>query len=201
MRKPTTSLDPTPVEHNSHQIVVPRRWRQQHSDRQCRRRYLERRCGYRHHGLLQRDVRRDGITGQEAAGDTYSSIEGLGGSAFNDTLTGDGGNNVLEAVWARTCSMAARAAIRHPISTLAASRLSALPYPAHRTPAGGHQYAERVRDLTGSAHADSLTGDGGANTLLGGAGNDALDGGAGADTMEGSSATTATRSTTHWTRC
>ena len=35
-------------------------------------------------------------TGGDAQGDTFTSIENLSGSAFEDTLTGDAGNNILE---------------------------------------------------------------------------------------------------------
>lgn len=44
---------------------------------------------------LVADLTTPGNNTDEATGDTYSSIEGLIGSAFNDTLRGDAGNNIL----------------------------------------------------------------------------------------------------------
>lgn len=38
-------------------------------------------------------------SGGDAAGDTYSGVEGVYGSSFNDAISGDGGNNRLEGGW------------------------------------------------------------------------------------------------------
>ena len=124
-------------------------------------------------------------TGGDAEGDTFTSIENLTGSAFDDTLIGDSSDNVLEGgngadtldggASADTASYAASdAAITVDLST--------------GTNTGGHAAGDTltsIENLLGSRYSDVLTGDAGANRLDGGAGNDRLTGGAGADTLVG----------------
>ena len=124
-------------------------------------------------------------TGGDAEGDTFTSIENLSGSAFDDTLIGDSSDNVLEGgdgadtldggAGADTASWAASdAAITVDLST--------------GTNTGGHAAGDTltsIENLLGSRYSDVLTGDAGANRLVGGAGNDRLTGGAGADTLMG----------------
>ena len=124
-------------------------------------------------------------TGGDAEGDTFTSIENLSGSAFDDTLIGDSSDNVLEGgggadtldggAGADTASYAASdAAITVDLSV--------------GTNTGGHAAGDTltsIENLLGSRYSDVLTGDAGANRLVGGTGNDRLTGGAGADTLMG----------------
>ena len=124
-------------------------------------------------------------TGGDAEGDTFTSIENLTGSAFDDTLIGDTADNVLEGgdgadtldggAGADTASWAASdAAITVDLST--------------GTNTGGHAAGDtitNIESLSGSRYNDVLTGDAGANRLDGGAGHDRLTGGAGADVLVG----------------
>ena len=124
-------------------------------------------------------------TGGDAEGDSFTSIENLTGSAFDDTLIGDSSDNVLEGgdgadtldggAGADTASYATSdAAITVDLST--------------GTNTGGHAAGDTItsiENLLGSRYSDVLTGDAGANRLDGGAGNDHLTGGAGADTLVG----------------
>ena len=57
-------------------------------------------------------------TGGDAEGDTFTSIENLSGSAFDDTLIGDSSDNVLEGAGGAIPLMAAPAPIRPPMRPL-----------------------------------------------------------------------------------
>ena len=100
-----------------------------------------------------------GNTG-DAAGDAYTSIENLTGSAFADTLTGDAANNLLEGGAGDDVLAGAAGA---------------------DTLTGGNG----ADNLDGGTDADNLSGGAGADTLLGGAGDDALSGGADDDLLIG----------------
>jgi Ca2+-binding RTX toxin-like protein len=138
-----------------------------------------------------------------AAGDTYSGIENLTGSAFNDTLTGDANANTLDG-GAGNDSLdggtgndvligGAGADVLNgntgidtaSYATAAAGVTANLATPASNAgDAAGDTYTA-IENLTGSAFADTLTGNTSANTLDGGAGDDTLIGGAGADVLIG----------------
>ena len=120
-----------------------------------------------------------------ARGDVLSNIENITGSAYNDTLTGDGSANVLTGGkgddtldgdgGSDTVSYAgSSAAVTVSINDDTAS--------------GGDAQGDTISDfenITGSAYNDTLTGDGSANVLTGGRGNDILEGLAGGDTLWG----------------
>ena len=116
-------------------------------------------------------------SGGDAEGDTLISIENLTGSGFNDTLEGDGANNVLNG-GAGTDTVSyehAGAAVAVSLATTA----------AQNTGGAGTDTLSGFENLTGSAFDDTLTGSTAANVLMGLAGNDTLNGGAGADTLIG----------------
>ena len=116
-------------------------------------------------------------SGGDAQGDTLISIENLTGSGLNDTLEGDGANNVLNG-GAGTDTVSyehAGAAVAVSLATTA----------AQNTGGAGTDTLSGFENLTGSAFDDTLTGSTAANVLMGLAGNDTLNGGAGADTMVG----------------
>ncbi len=133
----------------------------------------------------------------DAAGDIYSSIENLTGSAFADTLIGDGGANILDGGagddvlegmgGADTLIGGAgndTASYAHATGSIAASLTTGLAGFSSAGDAVGDIYRS-IENLTGSAFADTLIGDGGANILDGGAGDDVLEGMGGADTLIG----------------
>ncbi|MBO9622630.1 MAG: M10 family metallopeptidase C-terminal domain-containing protein [Sphingomonas sp.] len=131
-----------------------------------------------------------------AGSDTLIGIENLVGSALNDTLTGDGNDNVIEGglgndvlVGGAGIDTASFAGASTGVTVSLAGQGSA------QNTGAGSDTLSGFENLAGSAFNDSLTGDSNANTLTGGAGDDTLnpganaigvvdvlDGGAGSDT-------------------
>ena len=157
-----------------------------------------------------------------AGTDTLVNIEGLYGTAYADTLTGDGGANTLTGSGgddtldggAGNDSLSGGAGddFLHGgagddlliggdgVDTLSYGDAGSgvvidlsKPY-AQDTGGAGVDSVQEVENLIGSDFNDVLTGDGGANRLRGGLGDDVLDGGAGLqDTADYSDATAAVK--------
>jgi Ca2+-binding RTX toxin-like protein len=115
--------------------------------------------------------------------DTFTSIENLIGSQFDDTLTGNNAGNVLEGSRGNdlinglggndTASYAnAKAAVTVSLAAGGAQSTGTTE---------GTDTLQNIENLTGGTFNDSLTGDGNANILTGGLGTDTLIGGAGID--------------------
>lgn len=135
-------------------------------------------------------------TGVNATGglgsDTLTNFENIIGSDYNDTLTGDGGANVIEGgkgndtlaggSGADTVSyINASSAVSVNISTSTVKGVSA----NSATGGDGTDTLNGFESIIGSAFNDVLIGESGANTIKAGAGNDILIGGAGGDTLDG----------------
>jgi len=135
----------------------------------------------------------------DAAGDTFTSIENLTGSDYNDTLIGDGGLNtltgglgddILEGMDGIDALVGGGGS--DTASYIHANEAILVSLADSSTNAGsdavGDTY-DSIENITGSNFADTLIGNSGANILIGGAGNDTLDGGAGpvGDTLIGGS--------------
>ncbi|TGD98899.1 calcium-binding protein, partial [Methylobacterium nonmethylotrophicum] len=130
----------------------------------------------------------------EAAGDTYTSIEGLVGSGFGDNLQGDAGANQIyglsgdDNLWGGegADSLDGGAGFDLARYDYAASAVTAVLYNAafNTGEAAGDSYAN-IEGLVGSAFGDNLQGDAGVNQLFGQAGDDQLFGLAGADSLSG----------------
>ena len=118
----------------------------------------------------------------DAAGDVYISIEGLMGSDFFDSLTGNGGSNWLVGE-GDADALDGQAGFDYAAYWTASAGLTAsLATPAINTgDAAGDTYVS-IEGLVGSNFGDTLIGDGGDNHLRGEAGADSLIGGDGIDT-------------------
>ncbi len=112
-----------------------------------------------------------------AGNDTLLNFQNLTGSAFNDTLAGTSGDNVIDGgLGTDTVSYAnAGAAVTVNLNLIT----------AQATGGAGNDTLKNVENLTGSAFGDVLTGSAVANVLAGGAGDDTISGGAGNDTLLG----------------
>jgi Ca2+-binding RTX toxin-like protein len=143
---------------------------------------------------IKASLAKPSLNAGEAFGDTYSGIEILIGSAFNDTLTGDAGSNTLYGGAGYDILIGGAGADSliggdgidtADYSTATGGVTVSLLSPSGNTgDAAGDTYAS-IENLTGSSSYDILTGDADANTLSGNAGNDTLNGGAGNDTLMG----------------
>jgi Ca2+-binding RTX toxin-like protein len=119
-------------------------------------------------------------TAQDTGGsgfDTLISIENLTGSNFNDRLSGNAGNNILNG--GRGIDTADyRDASGGVTLSLATTR-------TQNTGSAGFDRLISIENLIGSNFADRLTGSNGNNVLVGGAGNDTFIGSFGNDTLNG----------------
>lgn len=148
----------------------------------------------------------------EAVGDTFSSIEGLEGSAFNDTLSGDALNNVLignagndtlldtggndrlqgmvgndtlrGGLGADTLDGGDGADFAIYTTATAGLRVELRSYLLNTGEAAGDRYVG-IEGLQGSSFNDTLGGDYGDNLLYGNGGDDFLVGLFGADDLRG----------------
>ncbi len=137
-----------------------------------------------------------GLTSGAAGIDTLVNVHAIIGSAFNDSLTGDGGDNILVgAAGADTLNGAGGIDLADYTSADGAVKVNLTSGTGIGSVAQGDVLLG-IEDVNGSAFNDSLTGDSADNvlsgfgdndSLLGGAGNDTLDGGAGSDLMTGGS--------------
>ena len=140
--------------------------------------------------------------GGDAEGDTFSGVENIGATAFNDILIGDSGANALAGGTGDDWLVGGAGADQlhggvfpttpgdYGIDTAdySASGAGITVDLVSGTGRGGDAEGDtlvQIDNLIGSAFADRLTGDAGANALTGGAGDDVLRGGAGADALNG----------------
>ncbi|KAB1085063.1 calcium-binding protein [Neorhizobium galegae] len=124
-------------------------------------------------------------TGQVTGGagtDTVSNFENLTGSAYNDTLTGNGSANLMEGLAGNDTIDGAGGIDTLTYGAAAAGvTVSLATASAQNTVGAGTDTISNFENLTGSAYDDTLTGDSTANIIDGGAGNDTIDGGGGID--------------------
>ena len=113
-----------------------------------------------------------------AGTDTLIGFENLTGSGFNDTLSGDAGNNVLNGGAGTGDTLSYANATGGVTVSLALTT-------AQNTVSAGTDTISLFENLTGSNFDDTLSGDAGANTLKGSIGNDTLNGNDGADLLDG----------------
>ncbi|MES2907340.1 MAG: hypothetical protein V4691_10045, partial [Pseudomonadota bacterium] len=134
----------------------------------------------------------------EAAGDSYSSIENITGSAFNDTLRGNGGSNTLNGGSGNDILEGGAGADTliggngNDTADYSRSASWVVVDLLNGTASGGDAQGDTlsgIENITGSADFDTLLGDGNANILRGGASDDYLEGRGGADILDGGAGT------------
>ncbi|KKJ76823.1 hypothetical protein WH95_10995, partial [Kiloniella litopenaei] len=121
-------------------------------------------------------------TGGDAEGDTLTGMEGILGSGFADTLTGDAQDNMLEGAYGADTIDGAdgndTASYKHSFEGVTVNLETGV---TRKGDAEGDVLSD-IENLQGSYYNDQLTGDDGNNVLEGGSGADVLDGSAGKDT-------------------
>lgn len=119
----------------------------------------------------------------DASGDTYTNIENLSGSNFNDILIGDAGDNELTGRAGDDTLDGGAGNDTAVFQSLGVSVDLTLTGP--QDTGDGVDTLINIENLATSGGNDSLTGDANANRLDAGAGDDSLTGGDGDDTLIG----------------
>lgn len=126
----------------------------------------------------------------DASGDVLTSIENLVGSAFDDTLTGDGLGNVMDGGLGNdTMNGGAGIDTVSYVNATAAVTVNLSSLGVNVSGGAGSDALANFENINGSGFNDTLTGDGSANTIEGGAGSDSMNGGLGSDTASYASST------------
>ncbi|MCV6596708.1 MAG: type I secretion C-terminal target domain-containing protein [Mangrovicoccus sp.] len=137
----------------------------------------------------------------DGSGDTFDKIEGLIGSSYNDTLTGDDEDNIIRGGSGADYIYGGKGSDTliggDGNDNLDGGRDASIDFVSYETAdsavtinlsnssnSAGDTYNE-IEGVIGSAFNDQLTGDAAANALNGGGGGDTLSGGAGGDTLSG----------------
>lgn len=159
---------------------------------------------------VRADLKFPHVNTGDAAGDTYTSVEDLHGTAFGDDLRGDDGANVIwggvggDAINGRNgddvllgqegndilfggagadALMGGTGADRVSYATATASVTADLLSPGVNTGEAAGDTYNSIENLQGSAYNDDLRGDDLDNVLIGGGGDDILSGRMGNDTF------------------
>jgi len=120
----------------------------------------------------------------EAVGDTYTSIENLRGSDYDDVLIGDGGDNRLRGNGGADRLIGGNGSDWADYGGSEGVKAN-LADPTQNTGVAAGDTYDSIENLRGSNLADQLTGDANANTLWGLDGDDVLIGGLGSDLLDG----------------
>ncbi|MCC5632179.1 calcium-binding protein [Nostoc sphaeroides CHAB 2801] len=133
-------------------------------------------------------------TGGEATGDILQNIENLIGSNFNDTLSGNSGDNILiGGLGSDRLDGVAGIDTASYINASAAVRVNLAVTTAQNGGEATGDILVNIENLIGSNFNDTLSGNSGNNILIGGLGSDRLDGVAGIDTASYINASAAVR--------
>ena len=128
-------------------------------------------------------------TGGDAAGDSLDGVEAVIGSAFADTLTGDGGDNfLLGMAGADQIDGGGGTDLANYVFSPAGVTINLTNGTAKGGDAAGDVLTS-IENVAGSNLNDTLTGDDNPNTLLGLDGNDVLTGRGGNDILTGAAGT------------
>jgi len=121
-----------------------------------------------------------------AGNDSLSNVENIIGSAYHDTITGDGADNVIEGGLGNDILNGGAGSDTASYTSAGSGVTVSLAVSSPQNTGGaGTDTLSNFENLLGSAYNDTLIGDGNGNILSGGAGDDLLIGGAGADTLNG----------------
>jgi Ca2+-binding RTX toxin-like protein len=132
--------------------------------------------------------------GDQAEGDTFSSVENIIGSFYDDTLAGDSSSNTLEAGLGNDTLIASVGGADTLDGGIGTDTVdySQFSSPVTISLADGKAIAgsqtdtlKNIENVIGSASSESITGDANNNLLKGMDGDDTLNGGEGDDTLEG----------------
>jgi Ca2+-binding RTX toxin-like protein len=120
----------------------------------------------------------------DALGDVLTGVENLIGTAFNDTLTGDGGDNTFDGgLGSNTINGLGGVDTINYADATGAMTVNLSNLGINATGGGRSDSLSNFENIIGSAFNDNLTGDGNANVIEGGIGADTMNGANGIDTV------------------
>jgi Ca2+-binding RTX toxin-like protein len=134
----------------------------------------------------------DMLAGTSDTGDTFSNIENVTGSTFNDALSGDNNNNTInggdgdDTLNGRDGNDTLDGGNGFDTADYSSSTVSVnVDLGAGTASGNGNDTLISIENILGSAQSDILTGDANSNDITGGDGNDQIDGRGGIDTING----------------